>query len=65
MCVQNLKEFLGRWKDTYTEEHPLSEMFKKIIMRVLRKTQGNIENAEYAKWFNELFLENMGNNGVN
>lgn len=63
MCIENLKEFLNRWKVNYTEEHPLSDMFKKIVLRILQRCEGKIENPEYAKWFNEMFLDNIGHNG--
>jgi len=59
MCVMNLKEFMNEWKKTYTEDHPLNEQFKKIISKILRKSQGKIDNQEHAKWFNELFIDNI------
>jgi hypothetical protein len=65
MCVQNLQEFLSIWKENYTEDHPLNEQFKKIITRILRKAQGKITSAEYTKWFNELYVENLNGGNFN
>lgn len=59
-CVDNLREFLNRWKETFTEDHPLCENFKKIIMRILRKIHGKINNPEYAQQLNETFIEGGG-----
>ena len=55
MCVGNLQEFLAIWRDIYTEEHPLHEQFKKKIIIILIKSQGRIENEEYAQWLNEVY----------
>lgn len=65
MCVMNLKEFLNEWKKSYTEDHPLNEQFKKQISKILRRSQGKIENAEHAKWFNELFIDNISGGSYN
>jgi len=61
MCVKNLQEFLTLWKESYTEDHPLNEQFKKIINKILRKSVGKIDNAEYQGWFNELFHDSVTN----
>jgi len=61
MCVKNLQEFLTLWKESYTEDHPLNEQFKKIISKILRKSVGKIDSSDYAGWFNGLFADNVAN----
>lgn len=43
----------------------MNEQFKKIITRILRKAQGKITSAEYTKWFNELYVENLNGGNFN